>query len=55
MRDLDVIVLSDAVAAFGQERHLHDATLENLALFFGVVATSDDFLRGLHPDRKEHA
>ncbi len=47
MRDLDVIVLSDAVAAFGQERHLHDATLENLALFFGVVATSGELLTGL--------
>jgi ureidoacrylate peracid hydrolase len=47
MRDLDVIVLSDAVAAFGQERHLHDSTLENLALFFGVVATSGEFVAGL--------
>jgi ureidoacrylate peracid hydrolase len=47
MRDLDVIVLSDAVAAFGQERHLHDSTLENLALFFGVVATSGELLAGL--------
>lgn len=47
MRDLDVIVLSDAVAAFGQERHLHDATLENLALFFGVVATSGELLAAL--------
>jgi nicotinamidase-related amidase len=46
MRDFDVIVLSDAVAAFGQERHLHDATLENLALFFGVVATSAELLEG---------
>jgi nicotinamidase-related amidase len=27
MRDLDVVVLSDGVAAFGRERHLHDATL----------------------------
>jgi ureidoacrylate peracid hydrolase len=47
MRDLDVVVLSDGVAAFGRERHLHDATLENLALFFGVVATSDELLAGL--------
>jgi nicotinamidase-related amidase len=49
MRDLDVIVLSDAVAAFGQERHLHEATLENLALFFGIVATSAELLDGLRP------
>jgi ureidoacrylate peracid hydrolase len=47
MRDFDVLVLSDAVAAFGAERHLHDATLENLALFFGVVAPSDDFLAAI--------
>jgi ureidoacrylate peracid hydrolase len=44
MRDFDVLVLADAVAAFGAERHLHDATLENIALFFGVVAPSDAFL-----------
>jgi nicotinamidase-related amidase len=49
MRDLDVVVLSDGVAAFGRERHLHDATLENLGLFFGVVATSEGLLAGLQP------
>lgn len=47
MRDLDVVVLSDAVAAFGAERHLHDSTLENLALFFGIVVGSDDYLAAL--------
>jgi nicotinamidase-related amidase len=44
MRDFDVLVLEDCVAAFGAERHLHTATLENAARFFGVVAPSADFL-----------
>ncbi len=47
MRDLDVVVLSDCVAAFGRERHLHDSALENLALFFGVVMTSDELVAAL--------
>lgn len=47
MRDLDVVVLADAVAAFGAERHLHSSTLENLALFFGVVATAADYRAAL--------
>jgi nicotinamidase-related amidase len=47
MRDFDVLVLEDCVAAFGAERHLHTATLENASRFFGVVASSADFLAAL--------
>lgn len=47
VRDYDVLVLSDCVAAFGAERHLHDATLENAERFFGMVASSGDFLAAL--------
>jgi nicotinamidase-related amidase len=47
VRDFDVLVLSDCVGAFAAERHLHDATLENAARFFGVVSTSDAFLSAL--------
>jgi biuret amidohydrolase len=47
VRDFDVLVLEDCVAAFGAEQHLHGATLENAARFFGVVATSTDFLAAL--------
>jgi nicotinamidase-related amidase len=47
VRDFDVLVLSDCVAAFGAERHLHDATLENAARFFGVVARGDELLAAL--------
>lgn len=51
MRDFDVLVLDDCVAAFGAERHLHDATLENAARFFSVVAGSSDFLAALEVPR----
>jgi nicotinamidase-related amidase len=44
VRDFDVLVLEDCVAAFGAEQHLHTATLENAARFFGVVVPSVDFL-----------
>jgi nicotinamidase-related amidase len=47
MRDFDVLVLDDCVAAFGAERHLHTATLENASRFFGVVTSSADFLAAL--------
>jgi nicotinamidase-related amidase len=47
MRDFDVLVLEDCVAAFGAERHLHTATLENAARFFGVVASSSDLQAAL--------
>jgi nicotinamidase-related amidase len=47
MRDFDVLVLEDCVGAFAAEQHLHTATLENAARFFGVVATSADFLAAL--------
>lgn len=47
VRDFDVLVLSDCVAAFAAEHHLHHATLENAARFFGVVADGDEFLAAL--------
>jgi nicotinamidase-related amidase len=47
VRDFDVLVLDDCVGAFGAERHLHDATLENASRFFGVVASTDAFLEAL--------
>jgi ureidoacrylate peracid hydrolase len=40
MRGLDVLVLEDCVATFGQERDLHDASLRNLAQLFAVVSDS---------------
>ena len=47
VRDFEVLVLEDCVGAFGAERHLHAATLENAARFFGVVTTSEVFLAAL--------
>lgn len=47
VRDFDVVVLSDCVAAFGEERHLHDATLANAERFFGVLATADELVSAL--------
>jgi isochorismate hydrolase len=47
MRDFGVLVLSDCVAAFGNEWDLHEASLRNLALFFAVIATADDFVEEL--------
>ena len=46
-RDFDVLVLEDCVAAFGAERSLHEATLENARRFFGVVAGSAKFLAAI--------
>jgi ureidoacrylate peracid hydrolase len=43
VRDFDVVVLTDCVAAFGAERHLHDATLANAEKFFGILLASDEF------------
>jgi ureidoacrylate peracid hydrolase len=40
--DFNVLVVEDCVAGFGGEEHLHDATLENAKLLFGVVATAED-------------
>jgi hypothetical protein len=42
-----MLVLSDCVAAFGNEWDLHEASLRNLELFFAVVATADDFVEEL--------
>ena len=47
IRDFAMLVLSDCVAAFGNEWDLHEASLRNLALFFAVVATADDFVDDL--------
>lgn len=47
VRDFNVVLLSDCVGAFGAERHLHDATLQNAERFFGVVVPSSAFLTSL--------
>jgi nicotinamidase-related amidase len=47
MLDFDVVVLADCVAGFGGEEALHDATLRNAELLFGVVATSEQLLAAL--------
>jgi ureidoacrylate peracid hydrolase len=44
MRGFEPIVLRDCVAAFGQERDLHDASLRNLSLLFAVVADASELL-----------
>jgi nicotinamidase-related amidase len=41
MLDFNVVVVADCVAGFGGEEALHDATLRNAELLFGVVATAD--------------
>jgi ureidoacrylate peracid hydrolase len=48
MRDFDVLVLSDGVAAFGNEWDLHEASLRNLSLFFAVIATAGEFVEDMH-------
>lgn len=48
VRGFDVLVLSDCVAAFGNEADLNDATLCILALMFAVVAPGDAFLEALN-------
>lgn len=40
MRDFFVTVASDCVAARGRMRHLHDASLETMALYFADVVSS---------------
>jgi ureidoacrylate peracid hydrolase len=47
INDYAMLVLSDCVAAFGNEWDLHEASLRNLELFFGVVATADDLVAEL--------
>lgn len=51
VRGFDVMVLSDCVAGFGNESHLHEASLETLDLLFGVVASSRRFLTALGIER----
>jgi nicotinamidase-related amidase len=40
MRDYDVVVAEDCVAAPDRQRHLHEAALENIAAGFGTVTSS---------------
>jgi nicotinamidase-related amidase len=47
VRGFNVLVLSDCVAAFGQEVDLNDSTLEVLALLFAVVAPSGAFAEAI--------
>lgn len=47
MRDFDVLVVSDCVAALGGDRDLHEASLRNTALLFGVVAPASDVVAAL--------
>jgi ureidoacrylate peracid hydrolase len=47
MRGFAVLVLTDCVAAFGNEWDLHEASLRNLSLFFAVLATSDEYVEDL--------
>lgn len=47
MRDFAVLVVSDCVAAFGNEWDLHEASLRNLELFFAVVASADEVVGDL--------
>lgn len=47
VRGFHVCVLADCVAAFGQEKDLHDATLRNLSLLFGVVSTAGELVAAL--------
>jgi isochorismate hydrolase len=47
MRDFGVLVLSDCVAAFGNEWDLHEASLRNLALFFAVISDAEELAEEL--------
>lgn len=55
IRDYHVLVLSDCVAAFKNEWDLHEASLKNLALFFAVISTSDEFVEELKARTRETA
>ena len=39
LRDYYVVVPSDAVAARSRMRHLHEASLETMGLYFAEIAT----------------
>jgi nicotinamidase-related amidase len=45
MRDFYLVVASDCVAVKDHLRDLHDATLETLGLYFGLVRPSEDLIR----------
>jgi nicotinamidase-related amidase len=47
MRDFAVLVVSDCVAAFGNEWDLHEASLRNLSLLFAVIAPADEVVEEL--------
>jgi ureidoacrylate peracid hydrolase len=47
VRGFNVLVVSDCVAAFGNEADLNDATLRVLALLFAVVAPADAVVEAL--------
>jgi ureidoacrylate peracid hydrolase len=55
MRGFAVLVLTDCVAAFGNEWHLHESSLTNLSLFFAVLATSDEYVSDLRSRVGEQA
>lgn len=44
MRDFHLVVVSDCVAVKDHLRDLHDATLESLGLYFGLVRPSTDIM-----------
>lgn len=44
MRDFYLVVASDCVAVKDHLRDLHDATLENLSLYFGLVRPADELI-----------
>jgi nicotinamidase-related amidase len=45
MRDFYLVVAGDCVAVKDHLRDLHDATLETLGLYFGLVRSSEDLIR----------
>ena len=55
MRGFAVLVLTDCVAAFGNEWDLHEASLKNLSLFFAVLATADEYVEDLQARASEPA
>jgi len=52
-RNLEMVVVRDAVASFDPE--LHAATLRNMAMKFGVVTSSEEVIASLRGARREAA
>jgi nicotinamidase-related amidase len=52
-RSLEMVVVRDAVASFDPE--LHEATLRNLAMKFGVVTSSGEVISSLRGAGREVA